>query len=105
MLKLSLTWYGKLNQQKIWKTEPTENLHQSLCTFKCKRVITYECPCINVLSIETSSYLNVDTEPRMKWCGDGETEPTENFTLGNGISASATMKKFLKWLPFYKYVS
>ena len=93
MLKLNLTWWGKLNQWKIWKTEPTENLYQSLCTFKCREVITHECPCINVLSIETSSYLNVETEPRTKWCCDGETKPTENFHLGNKISTSAIMKK------------
>ena len=30
-----------------------------------------ECPFINVLSIETSC-LNVETEPRAKWCGDGK---------------------------------
>ena len=81
MLKLNLTWRGKLNQTKIRKTEPMENLHQSLCTFICRKVITHECPCINILSIETS-YLNVETEPRTKWCGDGE---MENFHLGNGI--------------------
>ena len=48
------------------KTEPLENLHQPLCTFKCSKVITHECPHINVLSIETSSSLNAETEPRMK---------------------------------------
>ena len=37
--------------------------------------------------------MNVETEPKMKWCGDRETEPTENLHLGNGISASAIMKK------------
>ena len=37
----------------------------------------HECPCINVLSIEISSCLNVETEPGTKWCDDGETEPTE----------------------------
>ena len=52
----------------------------------------WECPCINVLSIETSSYLNVETEPRMKWCSDGETEPMENLHLKNKISVSAIMK-------------
>ena len=86
-------WRGKPNQQKIWKTEPTENLHQSLCTFKCRNVIICECPHIYVLSIATLSYLNVETEPKMKWCGDRETEPTENLHLGNGISPSAIMKK------------
>ena len=70
-----------------------ENLPQPLCTFKCRQVINCECPCINVLSIGTSSYLNVETEPKMKQCGDGETERMENLHLGNGISASAIMKK------------
>ena len=56
-------------------------------------MILCSCPCINVLSIETSSRLNVETEPKTKWCGDGETEPMENLHLGNGISASAIMKK------------
>ena len=74
------------------KTEPMENLHQSLCTFKCRKVITHECPCINVLSIETSSHLNVETKPRTKWCGSGETEPMENLHLGNGILALVIMK-------------
>ena len=63
------------------KTEPIENLHQPLCTFKCRKDIMHECPCINVLSIETLSCLNVETEPRMKWC-----EPMENLLFGNGIS-------------------
>ena len=52
-----------------------------------------ECPCINVLSVGTSSYLNVETEPEKKWCGDGESEPMGNLHLGNRISASAIMKK------------
>ena len=56
--------------------ENLENLSQSLCTFKCRKVITCQCPCINVLSIGTSSYLNVETEQMTKWCSDGETEPT-----------------------------
>ena len=75
------------------KTEPTENLHQLLCTFKCRKVIMHECPWINVLSLEISSCLNVETGPRMEWYGDGETEPMENLYLGNGISASAIIKK------------
>ena len=50
--------WGKLNQWKIWKTEPMENLHQSFCTFKCRKVIMCKCPHMNVLSVETSSYLN-----------------------------------------------
>ena len=83
---------GKTEQWKIWKTESTENLQQPLYTFKCRKVIMWECPRINVLSIETSSYLNVETERRMKWCSDGETEPIENLDLKNGISVSAIMK-------------
>ena len=39
----------------------------------------YEYPGINVLSIETSSPLNVETKPRMQWHGDGETEPMEHL--------------------------
>ena len=70
-----------------------ENLHQPLCTFKCREVITCECPHINVLSIETSLCLNVETKPGTKWCRDRETEPTENLHLGNGISVLAIMKK------------
>ena len=77
-----------------------ENLHQSLCTFKCRKVITCECPGINVLSIETSSCLNVKTEPRTKWCGDKEIEQTENFHLGNEISALAIRKKLKKGCHF-----
>ena len=50
------------------------------------------CPCINVLNVETSSYLNVETEPRTKQCGDGETKPMENLHLGNRISVLAIMK-------------
>ena len=49
------------NQRKIWKTEPKENLHQPLCTFKCRKVIMPECPQINVLNVETSSYSNIET--------------------------------------------
>ena len=81
------------------KTEPMENLdnwtngklHQPLCTFKCRKVIMCECPCINVLSYR--NILNVETEPRTKWCGDREAEPMEYLHLGNGISVSAIMKK------------
>ena len=54
-----------------------------------------ECPCINILSIETSSYLNVETEPRTKWCCDRETEPMENLHLE---------MEYWDW-PFCKYVS
>ena len=38
--------------------------------------------------------MNVETEPRTKWSGDGETEPMENLHLGNGISALAIMNKW-----------
>ena len=89
------------------KAEPMENLHQLLCTFKCRMVIINECHCIKVLSIETSSFLNVETEPRMKWCGNGETEPMKNLHLGNVISASAIIKKSKNGCHFintvYKY--
>ena len=34
-----------------------------------------------------------------------ETEPMENFDLGNGISALAIMKKIDKLPPLHKYVS
>ena len=102
--------FGKLNQWEIWKTETMENfenwtnLHLPLCTFNCRKVLRHEHPRINVLSIVTSSYFNVETEPRMKSCGDRETEPLENFHLRNGISTSAIMKKTKKWPPFYKYI-
>ena len=36
--------------------------------------------------------MNAKTEPRMKWCGDGETEPMENLHLGNGMMTLAIMK-------------
>ena len=49
----------------------------------------HECPHIKALSVETSSFLNVETELGMKWCGEGETEPMENLYLGNRISALA----------------
>ena len=75
------------------KTEPMKNLHQLLCTFNCRKLITHECAHINVLGIKTSSGFNVKTEPRMKWYGDGETEPIENLHLGNRILALAIMKK------------
>ena len=52
-----------------------------------------ECPSINVLSIGTSSYLNVETEPKMEWCVNRKSEPMGNLHLGNGISASAIMKQ------------
>ena len=65
----------KLNQWKIWKAEPMEILHQPLCTFKCRKVIMCECAHITVLGIGTSSCLNVETKPRMKWW-------QENWTNG-----------------------
>ena len=37
----------------------------------------HECPPTKVLRVETLSCLNVETESRTKWCGDGETEPAE----------------------------
>ena len=40
----------------IGKMEPMDNLTQQSCTVKCRKVI------INVLSVETSSHLNVETE-------------------------------------------
>ena len=65
------------------KTEPMENLHQPLCTFKCRKVIMRECPHINILSIGTSSYLNVETEPKTKWCGDGEMGKLNQWKICN----------------------
>ena len=45
------------------KTEPIENLHQLLCTSKCRKFITCECSHMNILSI-----------PIRQQDGDGETE-------------------------------
>ena len=81
------TWCGREN----WANGKCGKLNQY--TFKCRNFITHECPCVNVLSIETSSFLNVETEPMMKWCGDRENEPMENLHLGNEILASAIMNK------------
>ena len=90
-------WWWKLNQWKIWKTEPTENLHLQLCTFKCRKVIIHECPYINVLSIETSSCLHVETKNRNEvvwWQGNWS---NGKFAFGKwNIS---------KWPPFGKYAS
>ena len=44
------------------KTECTEICYKLLCTFKCIKVIKCECPGINVLSLETSSCLDIKTE-------------------------------------------
>ena len=74
------------------KIEPTENLHQPFCTLKFRKVITHECPYINVLGFKTSSGLNVETEQGMKWCSGGETESIENLYLENRILALAIMK-------------
>ena len=52
-----------------------------------------EYPYINLLSIDTLSHLNVESKPRMMWCGDEEMEPMENLYLGNGMSALTIMKK------------
>ena len=57
MLELNLIWWGKMNQWKIWKTEPMENLHLQSHIFRCKKVIKCKYPCTNVLSLGTSSYL------------------------------------------------
>ena len=51
---------------------------------------------LNVISIKTSSYLNVGTKPMMNCHRDRETEPTESFHLANEISMSKIMKKILK---------
>ena len=60
-----------------------ENLPQPLCTFKCRKVIMHECPRTNILSIGTSSYLNVETEPKTKWCGDGEIGKLNQWKICN----------------------
>ena len=45
-------WILKPNQGQSGngETKPMENLHKPLCTFKCRKVIMHEYPCINVLS-------------------------------------------------------
>ena len=63
----------KPNLWKIWETEGMENLHQPLCTLIAEIVNVT----MNVLSVETSSSMNIETEPRTKWCGDRETEPAD----------------------------
>ena len=94
MSKLNLIRWGK----------PTENLEnwtngqQKICLshhvlFSAERSSCVNNPHINVLSVGTSSYLNVETEPKTKWSGDWEIEPTENLHLGNGISVLVFMKK------------
>ena len=75
---------GKLNQWKIWKTEPTEYLHQPSHTFKCRKLIT----CINVLRLGTLSYLEC-------W----------NWTKDQVVWWSAIMEKIEKCSPFHKYWS
>ena len=45
--------------------------------------------------------MNVETEPKTRWCGDGETELIENLHLGNG----SHYEKIEKLLPFCKYAS
>ena len=89
----NLMWWGKLNQWKILKTEPTENLHQPSHTLKCRKVITHKCPCINILSLGTSSYLECWNWTKVKvvwWWGNWT---NGKFALRNRISASAIMKK------------
>ena len=52
------------------KTEPMYNLHQPLNTFKCRKVIIHECPCINVLTLSTpalQSYVNCPDCVRLKF--------------------------------------
>ena len=49
--------------------------------------------------------MNVESEPMMKWCGDGKNEKMEKIHLGNEILASALIKKINKWPPFLKYAS
>ena len=46
---------------------------------------------------------NVETEPKTKWCGGGETEPMENFTLGKWNISVGLYEKIEKWPPFDKY--
>ena len=58
---------------------------------------------MGLLSVETSLFLNVETKPRMKWCGDGETKPTENLHLGKQNIGISHYEKIKKWPPFGKY--
>ena len=41
--------------------------------------------------------MNVETEPRMKWCGDGKTEPTENLGAVSNL-------KFFHMMHIYEIV-
>ena len=115
-------WWGKLNQWKIWKTEPTENLHQPSHTFKCRKVSPHNCPCINVLSLGTSSYLecwnwtkklknghhfvkyqlygnisNYQPPPQSLGLQFSECQQKWNISVGH-------YEKIEKWPPFYKYL-
>ena len=93
MLKCrNCTWHGKENSTNL---ENWTKFASAILYFKVQKG-HHEC-----LSVGTSLYLNVEIEPKTKWCGDEETEPMENLHLGNGISVSAIEK----WLPFHKYAS
>ena len=105
------------------KTEPMENLKnwtnrkvaQPLCTFKCRKIIMCECLCINVLSIETPSYLNVETEPRTnflffhngqcRYSISVDTRKTgdPNFgRMGGSVIWNFSVQHiFTKWEPFF----
>ena len=74
---LSVKSLPDLNVGYLWWWEST------LECFKCKKVITHECwnwikdevvwwegPMHKCLSAKRSSYLNVETEPRIKWRGE-----------------------------------
>ena len=95
MLKPNLIWQGKLNQWKIWKTAPMENLHQSLCTFKFMSM--YKCfTCRTIIILECWNWTK---DKVVLWWGHW----TKRKFGGLVIWYFSVWCIFMKWQPFFQF--
>ena len=88
---------GKLNQQKIWKTESAEKLHLQFS--ECRKITTHKCSKHNhALMLKRN----------LRWVM-GKTESMENsclqFSECRWNISVGHYEKIKKWLPFLKYRS
>ena len=97
---LNPTWCGGEN----WTNG---KFAQSLCTFKYRKVIIHKCPCTNALSLGTSSYLNVETEPRMnhvRFGSDIYAWPwLKHLCVDIYARWQSVQSIFTKWWPFFNF--
>ena len=102
MSEPNLMWQGKLNQiEKFGKLNQwiISLIHYVLLS--ARKVIMRKCPCINILSLGTSSYLNVETEPRMNHLRFASNIYAWLIFMCGHLCMQPIQSIFTKWWPFF----